>query len=360
MQYPPDTATATTNGPNTALLQPLSDHQSGDPRNVGYLGANLAELASMGLPVAAGFCVTAHAYLYSMERAGQRAALRDADSELSTLRPLALASASRKLQELVLEAGMPRELSDAITRECAALGGGRFWVRASNVPGPTSVFNSRRGPSYGNLPANDIWKAVQRCWLSMFTQRALGERAAHEAGAEPALAVVVQRMPAYDKSGVMFTADPTTGDRALVVIDSLGLDEVVPGARVDPNVYAMDKRTRRMITRVCYKSSDAWSSDIERYSDLMSHERVARVLDDSELGMLTTTAQRFDEQWGEPRKVLWALAAGSLHILRSRPLEAPEWVTPAIAIERASSPFARSDAEFSAKGTASRFSAGRL
>jgi pyruvate,water dikinase len=342
------------------LLQPLSGHHSSDPRSVGYLGANLAELSRTGLPVAAGFCVTAHAFSYSMERVGQRVALRDADSEVSVLRPLALASVSRRLQEIVLEAGMPRELSDAITRECGALGGGRFWVRASNVPAPTSLFNSRRGPSYGNVSAADVWKAVQRCWLSIFTQRALGERAAHASGGEPAVAVVVQRMPAYDKSGVMFTADPMTGDRALVVIDSLGLDEVVPGARVDPNVYAMDKRTRRMITRVCYKSSDAWSSNIERHSELMSHERVARVLDDSDLSLLTTTAQRFDEQPGEPQKVLWALAAGALHILRSRRLEAPEWVTPAIAIERASSPFGRAEPEFPAKSAVSPFSAGRL
>ena len=362
MQEPPHTATATTNAQSSALLLPLSEHHSSDPRSVGYLGANLAELARMGLPVAAGFCVTAHAFLYSMERVGQRAALREADSEVSVLRPLALASVSRRLQEIVLEAGMPRELSDAITRECAALGGGRFWVRASNVPGPTSAFNSRRGPSYGNVPATDVWKAVQRCWLSIFTQRALGERAAHDhqANGEPALAVVVQRMPAYEKSGVMFTADPMTGDRALVVIDSLGLDEVVPGARVDPNVYAMDKRTRRMLTRVCYKTSDAWSSDVERHSELLSHERVARVLDDSDLSLLTTTAQRFDEQWGEPRKVLWALAAGALHILRSRCLEVPEWVTPALAIERASSAFGRTDHEFPVKIATSRFSAGRL
>ena len=60
--------------------------------------------------------------------------------------------------------------------------------------------------------------------------------------AEPAIAVVVQRMVDSERSGVMFTADPATGDRSRVVIEAaFGLGEVVVGGQVEPDTYVVAK-----------------------------------------------------------------------------------------------------------------------
>lgn len=58
-----------------AQLAELSQH---DVEIAGGKGANLGELASAGLPVPAGFVVTAEAYLHSMEAGGVRDDLRSA------------------------------------------------------------------------------------------------------------------------------------------------------------------------------------------------------------------------------------------------------------------------------------------
>ena len=55
--------------------------------------------------------------------------------------------------------------------------------------------------------------------------------------------MVVQRLVAADASGVMFTADPVTGDDSAMVINSgWGLGEAVVGGLVTPDTFAVDRR----------------------------------------------------------------------------------------------------------------------
>ena len=59
---------------------------------------------------------------------------------------------------------------------------------------------------------------------------------------EPAIAVVVQTLVDADRAGVMFTADPSTGDRSRIVIEgAFGLGEVVVGGQVEPDTYVLDQ-----------------------------------------------------------------------------------------------------------------------
>src|SRR5680860_1488785 len=55
---------------------------------------------------------------------------------------------------------------------------------------------------------------VVDCWASMAGERALTYRACQGITDEPAIAVVVQAMIDSERSGVMFSVDPATGDRS--------------------------------------------------------------------------------------------------------------------------------------------------
>ncbi len=97
-----------------------------------------------------------------------------------------------------------------------------------------------------------LLEAVRRCWASLTTERAIAYRG--RAGtAEPAagLAVVVQRLVAADAAGVMFTADPVTGDETTIAINAAwGLGEAVVGGQVTPDAFTVDRRSGRLIGRV--------------------------------------------------------------------------------------------------------------
>ena len=88
----------------------------------------------------------------------------------------------------------------------------------------------------------DLVRRVVDCWASLFGARACAYRVTQHLTAEPAIAVVVQRMVESERSGVMFTADPATGDRSRVVIEAaLGQGEVVVGGQVEPDTYVVAK-----------------------------------------------------------------------------------------------------------------------
>ena len=70
-------------------------------------GANLGELATAGLPVPAGFVVTADAYLHALDEAGVRRKLPARVDGLDVDDTEALAAAARECQVTVRGAGVP-------------------------------------------------------------------------------------------------------------------------------------------------------------------------------------------------------------------------------------------------------------
>ena len=104
---------------------------------------------------------------------------------------------------------------------------------------------------------------------------------------EPAIAVVVQEMVESERSGVMFTVDPSTGDRSTIVIEgALGLGEVVVGGQVEPDTYRVDKDGPRIMdVRVGVQSfcivADPNGGD--RRIELSPEEGGRRVLGDDEV-----------------------------------------------------------------------------
>lgn len=304
------------------LVRSIGDVGCRDVRVAGCHGASLCELLEAGLPVAPGFVVTAQAFTFAMQHAGVADTLRDG-VRLAPMKPLMLPEASGKLQQLVQRAGMPEDLARAIVRAATDMGAVRFAVRCSCVIDDASY--EARAPNevrYTNVPAAEVPNAVQKCWSSRFAQGALEEQRGRDG--EPLVAVVVQRMLRCEKSGLLFTIDPSTEDRTRAVVDRLSLDEVLIGARVDPNRYVMDKASHSMVSRSLSRASDGWLVDSDGYAEVLPHERATRVLDDEELTLLANAASRLDTFCGAPRKVQWGFANGKLYFLRNLPLVLPD------------------------------------
>ena len=122
---------------------------------------------------------------------------------------------------------------------------------------------------------------------------------------EPAIAVVVQGMVDSTASGVMFTADPATGDRGSLVIEAaFGLGEVVVGGQVEPDTYVVSKDG----PRITHVHLGAKAEKIVRGPDghdqrvaVPSDEQARRVLDDDRLLALARMAMEIERHYGTPR-----------------------------------------------------------
>jgi pyruvate,water dikinase len=86
-------------------------------------------------------------------------------------------------------------------------------------------------------------EAIRRCWASLWTARAIGYRKQMQIDQRTvAMGVVVQVMVPADVSGILFTANPASGDRSELVINaSVGLGEAVVGGQVTPDAYVLDR-----------------------------------------------------------------------------------------------------------------------
>ncbi|MCO8127770.1 phosphoenolpyruvate synthase [Acidimicrobiia bacterium EGI L10123] len=301
-----------------------------DTATAGGKGANLGELARAGLPVPDGFVVNAQGYLAAMDEGGVRselqAAFAAACDEAST--PTALADAAERLQSLVRKAGVPDGLRSVILEAYHRLGDRiPVAVRSSATAEDTSGTSfAGMHETFTDVVGDDaVLARLVDCWVSLFGQRAISYRASQHMTEEPVIAVVVQRLVAADRAGVLFTADPSTGDRSRLVIEgAFGLGEVVVSGAVEPDTYVVGKDGPRIQqARIGHKTHRlvAEADGSVTRVDLDGAEADARVLVDDEVLELARLGLQVEAHYGgEPQDVEWAIAAGRLYLLQARPI----------------------------------------
>jgi integrase len=194
-----------------------------DVSRVGGKGANLGEMTRAGLPVPPGFVVTTEGFLAALSEAGVRDELRAAFVGVDPDDPAALAAASLRMCELVERAVMPSEVRTALAGAYARLGADAAVAVRSSATSEDTGATSFAGmhETFTNVVGEHaLIRRVIDCWKSAYGQRVIAYRRAEGMTEEPTIAVVVQKMIASARSGVMFTADPATGERGTIVIEA--------------------------------------------------------------------------------------------------------------------------------------------
>jgi pyruvate, water dikinase len=303
----------------------LDEVGRGDVGLVGGKGANLGELLGAGFPVPGGFVVTAAAYLDAMDAGGVRANLQDLSGDAATGDDPAASAA--EMQRLVHEAGVPEALRGAIREAYGSLGSDVFVAVRSSATAEDSAATSFAGmnETYTNVCGLDeLFVRIVDCWASLFAARVCSYRAAQGITDEPALAVVVQRMVDADRSGVMFSVDPTTGDRARVVIEgAYGLGEVVVGGAVEPDTYVVAKDGPALLsTRIGSKEfrvvrgADGHDRRVDNGPELTARA----VLSEAEAVRLAEMGKRVEAHYGVPQDSEWAFEGDTLFLVQTRPI----------------------------------------
>jgi pyruvate, water dikinase len=313
--------------PSSPVVRHFRDLGRGDVSEAGGKGANLGELARAGFPVPPGFVLVANAYLRALDEAGVRNRMIEVVEKLDADDPSELADAAQALQTMVHDAGMPEDIQTQALQAYAELGDDvRVAVRSSataedtaeaSFAGMNATFTNVRG-------AEDLIDKIVRCWMSLWGERVVSYRAGRRMTQEPAIAVVVQQMVDSERSGVMFTADPATGDRSRLVIEgAYGLGEVVVSGAVEPDTYVVAKEGPRLLeVRVGSKAVriDRTEEGHEQRTQVPPEDQGRRVLSDEEVLELAHVGARIEAHYGTPQDVEWAVAGGTMHIVQSRPI----------------------------------------
>jgi phosphohistidine swiveling domain-containing protein len=317
---------------------PLDDPQA-TLAVAGGKGASLARLCRAGLPVPGGFHVTTAAYRLFVEANGLQAQILEvlggADPDL----PDSLESCSKAIRALFEQNETPPEVAGDIARAYDGLSGQspsvavRSSATAEDLPGLSFAGQQE---TYLNIhgPAAVI-EAVQRCWASLWTSRAIGYRIRHGIDqSEISLAVVVQLLVPAETAGIMFTANPVTGARGEAVLSAAwGLGEAVVGGLVTPDTLTVDKATGQLLSR---ETADKQVKTVR--TELGTEEqpvpgtlRRVPVLSDDQAAELVRLGVQIETLYDQPVDVEWAWVDGHFSIVQARPITAlpePELAPP--------------------------------
>jgi pyruvate,water dikinase len=334
-----------------SLILPL-DSPAATLERTGGKGASLARLATAGLPVPPGFHVTTDAYRQFVRESHLSDVIQAAASRADPKKPVSLDRAAARIQALMAQGSIPEAVASAIRRAYVELGADdpavavRSSATAEDLPGMS--FAGQQDTYLNVRGAEAVLAAVQRCWASLWTARAIGYRARQGiAPGSVSLAVVVQQLVPADAAGILFTANPLTGSRDELMINAAwGLGEAVVGGLVTPDSFVVDKTTGAItVEEIADKQvMTVRLADGTQEQPVPAERRRESALTRPQVNELAELGTRIEELYDQPMDIEWAFAEGRPFILQARPVTAlPElrltldWTTP-----RAGGRYARS------------------
>ncbi|WP_370589210.1 PEP/pyruvate-binding domain-containing protein [Thermoactinomyces sp. CICC 10521] len=191
---------------------------------VGGKGANLGELTKAGFPVPDGFCVTTFAYQDFMATSPEMDAMLD---ELNAVNPNdlpRLRKLGERIRAHIRQLDIPVRLAEQIVQAWEKVGKEYAYAVRSSATAedlPAASFAGQQDTFLNIRGQDELLRHVRKCWASLFTDRAISYRSKNGFDHRQVyLSVVVQRMVNPEISGIMFTADPASGNRQIISIDA--------------------------------------------------------------------------------------------------------------------------------------------
>ncbi|GLZ59513.1 rifamycin-inactivating phosphotransferase [Micromonospora sp. NBRC 107095] len=308
----------------------LVDLREVDETQVSVVGGKAAHLGALaqvdGIRVPAGFCVTTAAFRQVM---AQVPAIDDRLEELSRLSPddaEAIRTLSAAIRGSIEETAIPGDLAasirDALTRfgEQAA-----YAVRSSATAEdtPTASFAGQQDTYLNVVGSAAILRHVSRCWASLFTERAVVYRLRNGVDHRTVqMAVVVQKMVFPDAAGILFTADPVTGNRKVATVDaSFGLGEALVSGLVNPDVFRVrDGEVVAGSVAVKQRAVAAVPGGGTREVAIEAQRRDQPALTPAQVLRLVQLGRRIEAHFGRPQDIEWCLVGDDFQIVQSRPI----------------------------------------
>jgi rifampicin phosphotransferase len=294
---------------------------------VGGKGAHLGELWRLeDIRVPPGFCVTSDAFRRMLADAPATDDVLDRLSRLSPDEREPIRVLSAEVRDIIEAIPVPERVAAAITRAVERLGEETVWAVRSSATAedlPTASFAGQQDTWLNVAGSAAILRHVSRCWASLFTERAVTYRLRNGFDhRKVAMAVVVQRMVVARAAGVLFTADPVSGNRRITSVEAtFGLGEALVSGRVNADVYQVrdDVVVARSISAKQLAILPALGGGTEELPiDAGLQEQPA--LTDAQVLRLAALGRRIAAHFGTPQDIEWCLAEGDFHVVQSRPI----------------------------------------
>ena len=300
---------------------------------LGGKGRSLTNLVNHGFSVPSGFHVTTRSYKRFISVNDLQGRILDAAQPELVNQRASFEKASSSIRELIESATIPDDLVADIQSSYESLGA------ASKGDLPVAVRSSANAEDLADLSfagqqetylnvrgAQEVVAAVKKCWASLWTPQALNYRHQNGIGQDSvAMSVVVQTLIPAEVAGILFTANPATGERSEMILNaSYGLGEAVVSGQVTPDMYIVDRLDGSIKESVVGSKELAITANEEQgvgTREVSDERKNKPVLDAAQVrelwGMAEAVLKVYDDV---PQDIEWAIRDNAIHVLQARPI----------------------------------------
>lgn len=294
---------------------------------VGGKGLNLGELSKIeGIQVPEGFCVTTTGFQKAIEHNESYHALLDQLTMLKAEDREQIGDISGKIRQIITKAEIPDEVVKAVTDYLTRTDDEQAYAVRSSATAedlPHASFAGQQDTYLNIIGIDAVLRHISKCWASLFADRAVIYRIQNGFDhSHVYLSVIVQRMVFPQASGILFTADPMSGNRKLLSIDAgFGLGEALVSGLVSADGYKVREGEiveKRIATKTLaiYGRQEGGTETRQIDPDLQK----TQALTDEQILTLASIGRQIEDYFGQPQDIEWCLADGTFYMVQSRPI----------------------------------------
>ena len=291
----------------------------------GGKGASLGEMTKAKIPIPNGFVVLSEAFKKFIQETDLNVEI---DAVLDTVNPdemHTIENASEKIQAMIIGSETPKDIKEEIEKTFKKLNS-KFVAVRSSATAEDSANAAWAGQldSYLNTTKKDLLENIKKCWVSLFTPRAIFYRFEKKLnGTDISVAVVVQKMINSEKSGIAFSVHPVTQDPNQIIIEAgFGLGEAIVQGSITPDSYVVDKQDWHIIdinvneqTKGLFRKANGGNEWKE-----LGNKGKKQVLNEKEIIELAKLIVKIEKHYGFPIDVEFAVEDNKIYIVQSRPI----------------------------------------
>jgi len=308
---------------------------------VGGKGYNLGIMAQLKLPVPEAFLITTKAFDKFLEITGIKEKIQELINNCNVEDTNHLLETSDKIKKLIVSQDIPTKIKSDIIESYKGLSysnkivseealkliaAGRDFafvaVRSSATAEdlPQFSFAGQQATFLNVKGIKSLTDSVKSCWASLYEPRAIFYRA--KSGiSKVSICVVVQRMINSEKSGVMFTVDPTTSENRIIIESCWGLGETLVQGEVEPDMYIVSKNRKILNKKIGRKER-------RRITDFANNTTIkvpvpknlveSQVLTDEEVLKLADYGILLEKHYGKAQDIEFAIENNRIYIVQTR------------------------------------------
>jgi pyruvate, water dikinase len=310
----------------------FSEINTHDESIVGKKGIILGNITQAGFPVPPGFVVSTKAYFQFLKKHNLIVRINQLISTINFDQPESLMQISNQIKKIILSQELSdsfiKDIDNAYTSIGEILGNALVSVCSTiileNTTPPLLIGKEKKYASV--IGEANLLLKIKEAWTSLFEPELLKYR--HDQQIDHfqiGIAVIIQKLILSQKSGLLFTIDPITNDKAKIIIEAIyGLSEMIRQDRTTPDHYEIMKNDLSLVNKITAHQKTMLITKNGKIIEVTVPQKDLdkQILSQNQLIELALLGKKLEQHYYFPQEIEWAIDQKKIYIIQKREITA--------------------------------------